>query len=59
MPPRWKTEKWEQKEDGSVRIEQVIYVERDNQKNDRAGQGAAKSIKAISMAAREGIVRAA
>lgn len=26
------TEKWEEKPDGSVRIEQVIYVERDSQK---------------------------
>jgi len=26
------TEKWEEKKDGSVRIEQVIYVERDSQK---------------------------
>ncbi|PLW76733.1 GTPase Era [Cohaesibacter celericrescens] len=46
------TEKWEQKEDGSVRIEQVIYVERDNQKMIFLGKGG-KSIKAISMAARE------
>ncbi|WP_373235893.1 GTPase Era [Cohaesibacter celericrescens] len=46
------TEKWEQKEDGSVRIEQVIYVERDNQKMIFLGKGG-KSIKAISLAARE------
>ena len=26
------TEKWEERKDGSVRIEQVIYVERDSQK---------------------------
>ncbi|MCT4656789.1 MAG: GTPase Era [Cohaesibacter sp.] len=46
------TEKWEQKPDGSVRIEQVIYVERDSQKMIVLGKGG-KSIKAISMAARE------
>ena len=46
------TEKWEQKDDGSVRIEQVIYVERDNQKMIVLGKGG-RSIKAISMAARE------
>lgn len=46
------TEKWEQKPDGSVRIEQVIYVERDNQKMIVLGKGG-RSIKAISMAARE------
>lgn len=48
------TEKWEQKDDGSVRIEQVIYVERDNQKMIVLGKGG-KTIKAISMAAREEI----
>jgi GTP-binding protein Era len=46
------TEKWEQKKDGSVRIEQVIYVERDNQKMIVLGKGGA-TIKAISMAARK------
>ncbi|WP_319531404.1 GTPase Era [uncultured Cohaesibacter sp.] len=46
------TENWEQKEDGSVKIEQVIYVERDNQKMIVLGKGG-KTIKAISMAARE------
>ena len=46
------TEKWEQKPDGSVRIEQTIYVERDNQKMIVLGKGG-RSIKAISMAARE------
>lgn len=46
------TEKWEQKPDGSVRIEQVIYVERDNQKMIVLGKGG-RTIKAISMAARE------
>nr|WP_321457483.1 GTPase Era [uncultured Cohaesibacter sp.] len=46
------TEKWEQKKDGSVRIEQVIYVERDNQKMIVLGKGGS-TIKAISMAARK------
>nr|WP_319389471.1 GTPase Era [uncultured Cohaesibacter sp.] len=46
------TERWEQKKDGSVRIEQVIYVERDNQKMIVLGKGGA-TIKAISMAARK------
>ncbi|SNY93068.1 GTP-binding protein Era [Cohaesibacter sp. ES.047] len=46
------TETWEQKKDGSVKIEQVIYVERDNQKMIVLGKGG-KSIKAISTAARE------
>jgi GTP-binding protein Era len=46
------TEKWEQKPDGSIRIEQVIYVERDSQKMIVLGKNG-RSIKAISMAARE------
>ena len=33
------TEKWEEKKDGSVRIEQVIYVERDSQKGMVIGKG--------------------
>ena len=46
------TEKWEQNKDGSVRIEQVVYVERDNQKMIVLGKGGA-TIKAISTAARK------
>ncbi len=45
------TEKWEERKDGSVRIEQVIYVERDSQKKIVLGKGGS-AIKAISMAAR-------
>ncbi|WP_306119766.1 MULTISPECIES: GTPase Era [unclassified Roseitalea] len=45
------TEKWEERKDGSVRIEQVIYVERGSQKKIVLGKGGA-AIKAISMAAR-------
>lgn len=46
------TEKWEERKDGSVRIEQVIYVERDSQKKIALGKGG-EAIKAISMAARK------
>ncbi len=48
------TEKWEERKDGSVRIEQVIYVERDSQKKIALGKGG-EAIKAISMAARREI----
>ena len=33
------TEKWEERKDGSVRIDQVIYVERDSQKKIVLGKG--------------------
>lgn len=46
------TEKWEERKDGSVRIEQVIYVERDSQKKIALGKNG-EAIKAISMAARK------
>jgi GTP-binding protein Era len=46
------TEKWEERKDGSVRIEQVIYVERDSQKKIALGKGG-ETIKAISSAARK------
>jgi GTPase len=45
------TESWEEKKDGSVAINQVIYVERDTQKGIVLGKGGAK-IKSISSAAR-------
>lgn len=45
------TEKWEEKKDGSVRIEQVIYVERDSQKKIVLGRKG-EAIKAIGAAAR-------
>ena len=48
------TERWEERKDGSVRIEQVIYVERDSQKKIVLGK-AGQSIKAISQAARKEI----
>ena len=48
------TESWKEQSDGSVRIEQTIFVERDNQKKIVIGKGGA-TIKAISMAARKEI----
>ena len=48
------TESWEEKKDGSVRIEQVIYVERDSQKKIVLGKGG-DAIKAIGQAARKEI----
>ena len=48
------TESWEERKDGSVRIEQVIYVERDSQKKIVLGKGG-QAIKAISQAARKEI----
>jgi GTP-binding protein Era len=46
------TEGWVEKKDGSVRIEQVIYVERESQKKIALGRNG-EAIKAISMAARK------
>jgi GTP-binding protein Era len=48
------TEKWTEQKDGSVRIEQTIFVERDSQKKIVLGKGGA-TIKAISMASRADI----
>jgi GTPase len=48
------TEKWEERKDGSVRIEQTIYVERDGQKKIVIGEGG-RTIKAIGAAARREI----
>ncbi len=48
------TEKWTEKKDGSVRIEQVIYVERDSQKKIVLGKNG-QTIKKIGQAAREEI----
>ncbi len=48
------TEAWQEQKDGSVRIEQTIYVERDSQKKIVIGAGGA-TIKAISTAARKEI----
>lgn len=48
------TEKWTEKKDGSVRIEQVIYVQRDSQKKIVLGKNG-QTIKKIGQAAREEI----
>jgi GTP-binding protein Era len=45
------TEQWEEKKDGSVRIEQTVFVERDGQKKIVLGKNGAM-IKAVSMASR-------
>lgn len=45
------TEKWEEKKDGSARIDQIIYVERPGQKAIVLGKGG-KTIKAIGESAR-------
>lgn len=46
------TETWTEQDDGSVRIEQVVFVERDSQKAIVLGKGGAR-IKAIGAAARQ------
>ncbi len=48
------TEKWEMRKDGSARVEQTIYVERESQKKIVIGKSG-ETIKAISMAARKEI----
>jgi len=48
------TDSWEERKDGSVRIEQTIFVERDGQKKIVLGQGG-KMVKSISMDARKEI----
>ena len=45
------TEKWEERKDGSVRIEQVIFVERESQKKIVLGKGG-ETVKQISQNAR-------
>ncbi len=46
------TEKWEERKDGSVKIDQVIYVEREGQKPIVLGK-AGRNVKAIGEAARK------
>ncbi|MCB1382012.1 MAG: GTPase Era [Notoacmeibacter sp.] len=48
------TERWEEQKNGSVRIEQVVYVERDSQKKIVLGRKG-ETIKAIGQAARQEI----
>jgi GTP-binding protein Era len=50
------TESWEEREDGSVRIEQTIYVERESQKGIVLGQGGQR-IKAVGAASRATLER--
>jgi GTP-binding protein Era len=52
------TDSWKEQADGSVRIEQVIFVERDSQKKIVIGKGG-ETIKAISTAARREIAEIA
>ena len=46
------TENWEERDDGSARIDQVVYVVRDGHKGIVLGKGG-ETIKAVSKAARE------
>jgi GTP-binding protein Era len=46
------TEKWEERKDGSVRIDQIVYVQRDGQKAIVLGKGG-QTIKTIGALARE------
>lgn len=46
------TERWEERKDGSVRIEQVVYVERDSQKKIVIGRKG-ETLRAVGQAARE------
>ncbi|HJS30843.1 MAG TPA: GTPase Era [Alphaproteobacteria bacterium] len=50
------TEKWQELRDGSARIEQVVYVRRDNQRKIVLGEGGSR-IKTIGAAARGEMVR--
>jgi len=52
------TESWKELRDGSVRIEQTIYVERESQRKIVLGKGGA-AIKAFSTAARKEIAEIA
>jgi GTPase len=51
------TETWNERKDGSVRIEQTIYVERESQRKIMLGKGG-QTIKAIGAAARADIAAA-
>jgi GTP-binding protein Era len=51
------TDSWKERPDGSVRIEQTVFVERESQRKIVLGEGG-KMIKAISMAARKQIAAA-
>ena len=51
------TDSWEERKDGSIKIEQTIYVEREGQRKIALGEGG-RMIKAISMEARKEIAAA-
>ena len=51
------TETWEERKDGSVRIDQVIYVERESQRKIVLGKGG-QTIKALGQAARHDLEKA-
>ncbi|MFB9221679.1 GTPase Era [Paracoccus cavernae] len=46
------TEKWEEKKDGSARVDQIVYVSRDGHKGIVLGKGG-ETIKAVGQAARQ------
>ena len=46
------TESWQERDDGSARIDQIVYVTRDGHKGILLGKGG-ETIKAVSKAARE------
>ena len=52
------TDQWQQREDGSVRIEQTIFVERESQRKIVLGEGG-RTIKAIGQASRREIAEVA
>ncbi len=52
------TDQWQQRDDGSVRIEQTIFVERESQRKIVLGKGG-QTIKAIGQAARKDIAEIA
>jgi GTPase len=52
------TQSWEEKPDGSARVEQTIFVTREGHRKIVLGEGG-KTIKAIGMAARKDISEAA
>ena len=52
------TDQWQQRADGSVRIEQTIFVERESQRKIVLGKGG-QTIKAIGQAARKEIAEIA
>jgi GTP-binding protein Era len=52
------TDQWQERPDGSVRIEQTVFVERESQRKIVLGEGG-RTIKAIGQAARREIAEAA